>query len=666
MKPTDAARKRVLESFALEHRDHLVRIEAFERELQQGGWEGERLAEARRALHSLKGTARLLNFGLVEELAHRGETLILRLEALTAVERKPDWLRALRDALEDAVAAALQGKRSPSAEQAYRQLGAWIEADEDDDLPNSFEGDHEGDRQGQVVRVQVNQLENLIRATGRIGAQPFALQAGLRQLRLELGTRQRSLLRRLERLAGELAHSTQELREEARQLLLVPARDLLGGMSSQARELAQSLGKSMDFVLEGGETLVELPLLQALLDPLNHLLSNAVHHGLELPEERKRRGKTERGTVCLRVGRAGEQLVLRLSDDGGGLNREALMERARSLGVDPDQPGEELVFVDGLSSQAVVGRGAGRGVGMGAVRSRVAELGGSIRWLEGEGSTWELSFSSGAWGLQILTVRSGGREFALPTRAVVRLRYLARGEVLHGPEGAYLVEQGQRRMITPLSRLLNLVEVDLSQSERLRVVEIGTSPGERRLIQVEDWLDHLSITLQPTQGGGWPEGLLEGVYLSAGGEVSLVLKPEFLIHEKGRPLPVPMTSPATRVPLILLVDDSQTTRQMTSALLQSGGFETVEAADGTEALSVLSARRVDLVVSDVQMPLLDGLGLLQRIRERPEWAEIPVILLTSLAAPEEQKRGLELGADAYLLKQTFDHRRLMDSIQRLL
>ncbi|MFN8607879.1 MAG: response regulator [Vulcanimicrobiota bacterium] len=662
MKPSEAARKRVLESFALEHRDHLTRLET----LEQSGWEPERLAEARRALHSLKGTARLLNFGLVEELAHRGETLLLRLEPLPTAERPLEWLRTLREALEDSVAAALQGKRSPSAEQAYRHLGEWIEAEDRDEIPRSFEGDPEGDRQRQVVRVQVNQLENLIRASGRIGAQPFALQAGLRQLRQELGVRQRSLLRRLERLAEEMAHSAQELREEARQLLLVPARDLLGGMSSQARELAQSLGKSMDFVLEGGETLVELPLLQALLDPLNHLLSNAIHHGLETPDERRRLAKAERGLVSLKVARVGEQLILRMSDDGAGLKREALVERARALGVDADQPSEELVFVDGLSSQEVVGRGAGRGVGMGAVRSRVTELGGSIAWIPGEGSCWELSFSSGAWGIQILTVRSGGREFALPTRAVMRLRYLAAQEVLKGSEGLYLVEGGERRVITPLARILNLPERDLVQSQRLRVVEIGLANGKSRLIQVEDWLEHLSITLQAMQGGGWPEGLLEGVYVSAGGEVSLVLRPEYLIEESGASLPPAPSAAPARASLILLVDDSQTTRQMTAALLQSGGYETIEAADGTEALSVLSARPVDLVVSDVQMPLLDGLGLLQRIREREEWSEIPVILLTSLAAPEEQKRGLELGADAYLLKQTFDHRRLMDTIQRLL
>ncbi|MBN9414387.1 hypothetical protein ABS71_21530 [bacterium SCN 62-11] len=663
MKPSDAARKRVLESFSLEHRDHLARLENLERELQQGAWGTETVASARRSLHSLKGTARLLNFPLVEQLAHRGETLLLHYDELPTEGRRADWVRSLRDALEDAVAAALVGKRSQSAEQAYRNLGEWIELDEEEPVPQSFEGEAERDQQRQVVRVQVNQLENLIRASGRIGAQPFALQEGLRQLRQQVGPLQRSLLRRLERLAADVAQSTEELRDEARQLLLVPARDLLGGMSSQARELAQSLGKQVDFVLEGGDTLVELPLLQALLDPLNHLLSNAIHHGLESPEERRRLGKSERGLVCLRVRRGGEQLILQMSDDGGGLKQETLRQRARALGVEADLPTEELVFVDGLSSQAVTSRGAGRGVGMGAVRSRVRELSGAIRWLEGEGTTWELAFSSGAWGVQILTVRSGGREFALPTRAVLRLRYLTQSEVLHDPHGIYLVESGQRRPITPLADLLGLSEADLSQLQRLRIIEIGV--GEKtRLIQVEDWVGHLSITLQAMQGGGWPEGLLEGVYVSAGGEVSLVLKPEFLLLERGhaqRP-----AAEKTRPPLILLVDDSQTTRQMTAALLQSGGYETIEAADGTEALTVLSAREIDLVVSDVQMPLLDGLGLLQRIREREEWAELPVILLTSLAGPEEQKRGLELGADAYLLKQTFDHRRLMDTIQRLL
>ena len=663
MKPSEAARKRVLESFSLEHRDHLARLENLERDLQQGHWSAATVAEARRSLHSLKGSARLLNFSLVEQLAHRGESLLLLFDEMPQGSRKPEWVRVLRDALEDSVAATLQGKRSNAAESAYRKLGEWIELDEEEAILQAFEG--EVDRQQrQVVRVPVNQLENLIRASGRIGAQPFVLQEGLRQLRLKVGPLQRSLVRQLERLAAEMSQSTDELREEARQLLLVPAHDLLGGISSQARELAQSDGKEVDFVLEGGETMVELPLLQALLDPLNHLLSNAVHHGLELPEERRRAGKSERGTVCLSLRRNGEQLQLLLSDDGAGLNREKLLEKARSLGANPELPSDQLVFIDGLSSQAVASRVAGRGVGMGAVRARVHELGGTIRWIEGEGTTWELSFSSGAWGIQILTVRSGGREFALPTRAVRRLRYLRSNEVLRSEGQTFLVEAGERRSITPLAALLGLASSEQAQLDRLRVVEIGLADGRSRLLQVDDWLGHLSITLQALQGGGWPQGLLEGVYVSGGGEVSLVLKPEYLL-EGERQVQVSTAVPV-RTPLILLVDDSQTTRQMTAALLQSGGFETVEAADGTEALTVLSVRTVDLVVSDVQMPLLDGLGLLQRIRERPEWADIPVVLLTSLAAPEEQKRGLELGADAYLLKQTFDHRRLMDTIQRLL
>lgn len=662
MNPSHAARKRILESFSLEHRDHLTRLENLERGLQGGRWSGPTVAEARRSLHSLKGSARLLNFMLVEQLAHRGESLLLLFDELPQQDRKPEWVRVLRDALEDAVAATLQGRHSSAAEVAYGKLGEWMELDEEEAIAQSFEG--EGDPQGQVVRVPVTQLENLIRAGGRIGARPFALQEGLRQLRHQVGPVQRSLVRQLERLAAEISHSTSELREEARQLLLVPACDLLGGISSQARELAQSDGKEVDFLLEGGETMVELPLLQALLEPLNHLLSNAIHHGVESPEQRRRAGKSERGTVCLSLRRSGEQLQLYLSDDGAGLNRESLLERAGALGVNPDMPTEELVFIDGLSSQAVASRVAGRGVGMGAVRARVHELGGSLRWLEGQGTTWEMTFSSGAWGIQILTVRSGGREFALPTRAIRRLRYLSGSEVLRSEGEIFLVEAGERRSITPLSELLGMAVPERSQLDRLRVIEIGLREGHSRLVQVEDWLGHFSITLQGLQGGGWPPGLLEGVYLTGGGEVSLVLKPEYLLEVRP-PLQAP-PSVSRRSPLILLVDDSQTTRQMTAALLQSGGFDTVEAADGTEALSVLSARTVALVVSDVQMPLLDGLGLLQRIREREEWSEIPVILLTSQAAPEEQERGLELGADAYLLKQTFDHRRLMDTIQRLL
>lgn len=184
MKPSDAARKRVLESFSVEHRDHLVRLETLERDLAQGSWKEETVANARRSLHSLKGTARLLNFPFVEQLAHRGETLLLLYDDMSVEERRVDWVRTLRDALEDSVAAALAGKRSPSAERAYRDLGTWVEADESEDLPQSFEG--ELDPQRQVVRVQVNQLENLIRASGRIGAQPFALQEGLRQLRQQV------------------------------------------------------------------------------------------------------------------------------------------------------------------------------------------------------------------------------------------------------------------------------------------------------------------------------------------------------------------------------------------------------------------------------------------------------------------------------------------------
>jgi two-component system, chemotaxis family, sensor kinase CheA len=667
MKPSSPGLRRVLDTFAVEHREHLQRLSHLHQALGNNGENDTTYSNALRSLHSLKGTARLLNFNFVERICHLGETLLAKRDDSTIIE---SWLGGLIEAIEDGIGASLKGQNSSSAESFYNKLSTFL--GENSLVEESSEASHLSPQNLRNVNVPAVQLEALVQGLARLAQQPHGFQDAISQLS-ELESHlpashkatSRRLTNQLKNYCDQWSRSLGQLSDLTHHLMLIQAQHCFGEFGSRVREKARELGKEVKFELIGGQTLVELTLLQSLLDPLNHLLTNSIFHGIEAPEDRILNRKSREGKVTLSIRRARESLIVELSDDGQGINEELVRQRARKMGLDSALGLEDIIFSEGFSTSESVTPMGGRGIGLSAVRERIEELSGRID-LEnsGTGLSWKMSFSSGTWGMHVLEVQCAGTTYAFPSSRIKRLRRLPISE-LHKVDGTLnYLENGKSIPILEIASFLGLqTGRDEAQPTSLSLVEfhpdVLTSP-----VRVDNWLSHRLVVVQPIPGGGWPGDLFEGAYPALNDKLTLVLNPRAICQGQTS---TPRTSVVTslRKPKsILLVDDSRTVRQMASAILINAGYQVTEAENGLEAWTRLQNTGIDLVITDIEMPEFDGLQLLKKLRDSGR--NLPVILLTSLEAREQQQAGFDLGADAYLLKQNFDHRSLIDNVRRLI
>ncbi|MDT8332600.1 response regulator [Roseomonas gilardii] len=513
---------------------------------------------------------------------------------------------------------------------------------------------------------------------------------------------------------------SRRLRQGVERISLVPAEAVLGGLGSMTRDLARSEGREIALRLEGLDTEADRRVLQALKDPVLHLLRNAVGHGGEPPERRRALGKPERGEVGLRVELGGGRLRLRVFDDGAGPDLERIEAQAVRQGLLPARsteappPAEDrllaLVFEPGFSTAEAVGRLSGRGMGLSVVAEAARALHGHalMRRRHPWGTEVVIDLPFSAARQNVLLLEAGGHPLALPTHGLERLLRLPEA-ALQWAEGhlATRIAWGGRDVMLPVTNLASLLGVPGARLpiEAGHLSTVLLRAGERRcLLAVEVLSDVRTLpvsALDAGAGGGWglDPALVSGLVLPAGSLVPL-LRPEGLMDRWLRGLggsgeghgeaPEAAGQRGDRLGLlprpgapsgvaaesteagdragILVVDDSITTRTLEKSILEAQGYRVLLAVDGVEALNLLRGGEavIDLVLADVEMPRMDGFGLLQAIKNDPRLAGLPVILMTSRADEEDIRRGLELGAGAYLTKQKFDQRELLATIGQLL
>ncbi|ACL60297.1 hybrid sensor histidine kinase/response regulator [Methylobacterium nodulans] len=495
-----------------------------------------------------------------------------------------------------------------------------------------------------------------------------------------------ALTRDQHRSAGAIELAARRLREDADRLLLVPAETVFGGYGRMVREIAREAGLPVEVKLQGLDLPIDRGLLQALKDPVLHLLRNAVSHGAEPPEERRARGKPEAMTVTLTLAVRGGDLVLNVRDDGRGPDIARIVETARRQGlIAPDarpttREALGLVFVPGFSTADKVDRLSGRGVGLSVVAEAAARLRGRarLRRAQPSGADVVVVVPLSAARRPLLLVEAGGQVYGLPGSAAARLLRLPAAEIapVAGVPSARLPVDGRDVVVpvVPLAGLLGGATALPVEEGWVRAVLLR-SGTDLCLAAVDRLVDVRASLVGPAPPIGAESGLFSGTVLLGEETPALVLDPAGLVARAGEISGRLAASPAPaapgarkRRPTILVVDDSITTRTLEKSILEAQGYRVFVCVDGEDALDRLrrDGPEVDLVVADVEMPRLDGFGLLQAIKADPGLTRLPVILMTSRGDPADIRRGLDLGADAYITKQKFDQRELLDTIGQLL
>jgi two-component system chemotaxis sensor kinase CheA len=472
-----------------------------------------------------------------------------------------------------------------------------------------------------------------------------------------------------------------ELDSGIRRIRLLPLSNVFRLFPRLVHDLGQEQGKAVELVIEGEETNADKRILEEIKDPLMHMLRNAVDHGIEPAAERVRAGKPETGSVKIRASQSADSIVIEVSDDGRGLDQEAIKHAALERGLtsqdaldamSPEQI-HALIFAADMSTASRVTEVSGRGVGMSVVRTNVQRLKGTVALAStpGQGTRFTITLPQTISTLRVLLVGVNGHAYGLPLQCVQSLRTLTAQDVFTLEGHSAILHQAQPILAAGLADLLELPGAKSAAPSTGVVFSVGSDSFG---VFVDALLGEQEVMLKPQSA------LLERVRNVAGatilgnGEICMVLNEQDLAASirqgaaaAALAAPAAAATPAPKkARSILLAEDSPTMLAQELRILEGAGYEVVSAVDGLQAWTKLSTRTFDAIVTDVLMPNLDGLGLAARIRSDAKYAALPIILLTSLSSDEDKRRGLNAGADAYLTKSAFDQQVLLDCLSRLI
>jgi chemotaxis protein histidine kinase CheA/ActR/RegA family two-component response regulator len=479
------------------------------------------------------------------------------------------------------------------------------------------------------------------------------------------------------RLLASTREEHRELREQHRELLdarLVPFGSLVPRLRRNVAQTSAALNKSARLEVSGEDTAIDADVLAKLTEPLLHLLRNAVDHGLESPEERVANGKSAEAVVSVHCVREGQQVRIELMDDGRGLDDEAIVEKARALGLVAQHAElgandvHALILQRGFSTKDNVSDVSGRGLGLDIVNDRVKSMKGSLSIASlpnmGTSFTMRVPVSSGI--AQSLIVACGGEQIAISNDQIVTV--LPPGSV--EANASHLQFGSESISIAPLAAWLGFAtEAVLDTSQSTLVVAHG---AEGRIALAVDRVREVrELVLQDVGAllrriGGVQTGALSdnGVPLFAIDVAELQVRARAGVAPVSAALALRRRAATQRV-RVLVVDDALSARRAVQTAFEDRGYEVHTASDGFEALEVLRKHAISLVATDLEMPNLNGLELTKRVRDVPAWASIPVVMITSRGGERHRQAALDVGVDEYLVKP-FSDRQLIDVAQSFL
>ena len=582
---------------------------------------------------------------------------------------------------------------------------------------------------GETVKVSVQVLESLLLQTEElISAKLMALELadGLSLIAAELegrrGDRVRGVdqARQLHRQAGEntavgkltgmvealsayegnlesrlarLGESTEKslhslqlmvdtLLAEMKKVHLLPFNSLIEPFPKIIRDLSHDLGKKIDLTCSGGELEIDRRILGELKEPLLHIIRNIVDHGIEKPAERQRNDKPPSGMITVDIRHQdGNRAEITVKDDGRGVDLALVKGIAvRSELITPEQADSisdsealQLIFESGVSTSPLITNISGRGLGLAIVREAMEKLGGhaAVSSRTGEGTEFRLVLPLSFATIRALLVETCGRECMIPAANVEQTARVPLADIKSVENRETINISGQALSLVRLGTLLELPDAAGEGSGTHQEIVI-LSVAEKRIAVAVNQIIGIQEVLAKPLGSQLPRVRnVSGATVLGNGSVVPILNANDLLRTAVNSSSArvstlsPAARPKKRVLSVLVVEDSITSRTLLKNILETSGYQVKTAIDGSDALSILKTEEFDIVVSDVEMPRMDGFGLTAAIRSDKKLAELPVILVTGMESREDREHGIDVGANAYIVKSSFDQSRLVEAIQKL-
>ena len=683
--------------FAQEAETRLARLGEQLLQLEEAGNDEELIASIFREAHTLKGAAAVVGIDEVTRVAHVLEDLLEQLrsgerlaspELIDALLASVDGLAEMTPAIlrgEDrsAAAAAIEAqlrtaaRRSDHLDEADPAEDAWpAEAPSPTLAGDGPTGGRPSRSNHESVMVPVERLDELVRLVGESAAAHLRIGRMLTE-RLSVDPGTVSEFRDLSLVLNDLQERTMRAR-------MVPVATVTDQLHRSVRDLARAQGKQVRWEVRGGETELDRSVLKQLADPLLHMVRNAVDHGVERPEERAAAGKPEQATISLHAMQLGSDVIVAVSDDGRGIDVGRVREQATRGGADDvsslsDEETVYAIFRSGLSTASFISDVSGRGVGLDVVRASIDAVRGRIEVHSepGAGCEFRIIVPITLAVLPCVLIDAGGQRYAIPMHSVLLAQISSPATEAHA-EGRAVAWVGEQPVpVSSLSATLGTgtqeTAGDAEDSPRGPVVVLA-GVTRTHAFRVEALLGRRDVVVKGL-GRLLPRlAVLAGASVEPDGSILLVLDAPGLIDRarlaRAAARVAPEADQSGKTPprrgTILVVDDALTVRELERSILERAGYEVRTAGNGIEAMAQLAEQPVDLVLTDVEMPRMDGFALTEAIRAHPGLTNVPVLILSSRASEEDRRRGLEVGADGYIVKSAFDETKLVGAVERLL
>lgn len=513
-------------------------------------------------------------------------------------------------------------------------------------------------------------------ATGNTGGMQISGPNRLRRDLLDLERDLQAIVRGLTEDLRDLGLAVAELDRDVQSIRMSPFSEVCEGLPRAVRDIANETGKKVDLVVRGDDVRVDRTILQRLRDPLLHMVRNAVSHGIESPETRIAAGKAGTGRITINARLRGSTFEVVVSDDGAGLDFAGIRAHARANAIPnaEDNSGlAETIFLSGFSTASVVSQISGRGIGLDVVKSEVESMRGvvAVETEDGRGTRFILSLPLTLSTVRGLLVNAGNAVFAIDTFLVSKILRVTAQDLLPAQGRIVLHLDGNVVPVATLANLLGLPWQEMSRTGKLSLVVLATAQGKAAII-VDNLDAERELVVQALDSRLERSAAISAAAVLPDGSIALLLNAAELIAAANQRtadrsnIVVETEQGEAATKRILVVDDSVTTRTLEQNILEAAGYEVLLATDGVEAWHLLQENPVDLIVSDVEMPRMDGFALTEAVRSLARLSGIPIILVTALAGEENRLRGMQAGADAYLVKSAFDQETLLEAVRQVL
>ncbi|HNX68907.1 MAG TPA: hybrid sensor histidine kinase/response regulator [Candidatus Omnitrophota bacterium] len=707
-------KSKFIDQFKSETRERIQALNLGLLKLEKMPKDRELLNAMMREAHSIKGASRMMGYKRIADITHKMEDglqralngeLVLSRESFAVLFK---CLDALEPLLQDKVVWEDNGITRDFTEElcslaekiflgkSPESQGAVPEPSKDTPkvpaVPDAASAPVSPKREEaptlleESLRVDIEKLNRLINLSGELLISKIRLEEVTKgilaraDIHVETNPVFSGLVKELDAVTDHIDTLTEELQDGMMKVRMLPVGHLFNTFPRAMRDLAMEKGKEIDFEIRGEETQLDKAILDELKVPLMHLLRNSVDHGLELPEERKQKGKPACGKITLTAEREGSQVMVSVTDDGQGIDIDKVKEHAVAKGlVSRDNIGNlaqeqvfNLLFTPGFSTQEEVSDISGRGVGLDVVREMVVKLKGMVEVDSdpSRGTTFRIKLPLTLAITESLLAVAGSDTFAVPVDSVLETIRITPSDIKSVETKDVITVRGHIMPVVKLHDVFGLPAKGIMEKKFFPVI-IVQSVEKRIGILVDALLGRQEIIGKSLGDPLKRVKDIAGATILGNGKVVLILDIPSIIHsaEGGVVRKVaskPKIATGKKKRTILLAEDVLSTAMLEKNILESVGYSVVIARDGKEALDKAAQESFDLVISDVLMPRMDGFELVTRLRKERTYKEVPIIIVTTRESDDDKRKGMEAGANAYLLKSDFTSEGLLETIERLL